>query len=167
MKRRAMIVMAGAAMLALTALSATGSAQRTQERTVTVFEKDSAETFVPVDLPPTSKTKGARATVSAGDLFIVTGPVFGDAAGKTRIGRIFGQVTAVSTGKTFFRSSFLVHLVFTLSGGTIVVDGAFKEEGTTAEFAVTGGTGAYAGARGTFSSKHAKAGESDTIDLLP
>ena len=154
-------------MLALVVLSATGSAQRAQERTIVVFEKDSAETYLPVDLPPTSKTKGAQATVSAGDLFIVTGPVFGDKARKTRIGRIFGQVTAVSTGKTFFRSSFLAHLVFTLRGGTIVVDGAFKEGGTTGEFAVTGGTGAYAGARGTFSSKHAGAGEVDTVHLLP
>jgi hypothetical protein len=168
MKRVLVVLAAGVAALALATLSGCGSAERAGERTVTVFEKDDAETFAPVDLPPTSKTKGAQATVSPGDLFIVTGPVFGDEARKKPIGRIFGQVTGTSAGKTFFHSSFLAHLVLKLSSGTIVVDGAFKEGPmTTGAFAVTGGTGAYARVRGTFTSKHTQAGEVDTVHLLP
>jgi hypothetical protein len=67
------------------------------------------------------------------------------------------------------RAPVLCSGVYALKDGTIVasglVDGVANE--IPDRLAVVGGTGAYAGARGTLTSAETKTGSTDTIELLP
>jgi hypothetical protein len=56
--------------------------------------------------------------------------------------------------------------VYELSDGDIVVAGRLSG-GNTDRLAIIGGTGAYAGARGTLSSVNGATRTVDTIELLP
>ena len=56
---------------------------------------------------------------------------------------------------------------FALNDGTITIAALQRGEPTTQLLAVTGGTGAYDGARGTIVSRTLKNGTEDTITLLP
>ncbi len=53
------------------------------------------------------------------------------------------------------------------ANGTIYASALIKLAGNNTIGAVTGGTGAYAGARGTFESKEVKGGSQTTITLIP
>ena len=57
--------------------------------------------------------------------------------------------------------------MYVLKRGTLVIDGVFSEAGQTGTFAVTGGTGVYAGARGTYSPRElANGNDLETIELI-
>jgi homoserine kinase len=71
-------------------------------------------------------------------------------------------------GSRFPRVTNLIHAVFRLDDGQIVVDAAVDERHPDqVRAAVTGGTGAYEGARGTFTTRPGKAGNTDQVVLLP
>ena len=55
--------------------------------------------------------------------------------------------------------------VLVLRDGTLTFQAAFKVSASTVTGAVTGGTGAYANARGTFVSKDDRGNSQDTITL--
>ena len=153
------------AVVALTASALAPSGGSRGGTVIRLYENSAAIHFTPVDVPP----KARQGSVSAGDMFMITGSVF-DASARTRkAGELFGQVTAVRAAKDFFHGTYFVHSFYRLAKGSIVVEGVFSEgkTATAGTFAVTGGTGAYAGVRGTFESKEQPNGnEVDTIRLL-
>jgi hypothetical protein len=64
--------------------------------------------------------------------------------------KVTGDDTGTDRGEcTFIGTQALCTVVFRLSKGTLTGTGTLSERSTNAPFAVTGGTGAYDGARGT------------------
>jgi hypothetical protein len=87
-----------------------------------------------VDLPP----KGD----SVGDLLVFANAVF-DAANKAQVGTDQGYCVRTLVGK-----SWECIWTLTLKAGQITVEGPFFDSGDSL-FAITGGTGKYAGAKGS------------------
>jgi allene oxide cyclase len=80
---------------------------------------------------------------SMGDLLVFANPLF-DAANKTKVGTDQGSCVRTIPGK-----SWECLWTNTLKDGNIMVEGPFSDAATDDVFAVIGGTGKYAGARGT------------------
>jgi hypothetical protein len=145
--------LAGLLLLAGPATGATGPT------TITFTEVAKGSTFEFVDNPPMQKSEGSP--TSAGDQFVATSPLVkgGKTIGKERI-----ACTATSTSKSFEGAHFLCSGAFVLPAGTLFLEaiiGAPHLEG-----AVTGGTGTYAGAKGTFSVKERRTSSVVTVTLL-
>jgi len=168
MRQRPVILAAaaGAAAAAAAVLAAGGSAQAPVARTLTFTETDRGSTFRVVDNPPRSRRarQGFPTRVSAGDTIVISQRLVQGSGPAT--GTIHVSCTA-TTGRAqrFDRAVFVCHATTTLPDGTIALEAAlrFGDQGVTA--AVTGGTGAYEGARGTFTS--AGNPSVDTFRLLP
>lgn len=99
---------------------------------------------------------------SVGDLLVFSNGVF-DAANKTQVGTDNGYCVRTVVGK-----SWECFWTITLKGGQITIEGPFFDEGDSL-FAVTGGTGKYAGAKGSMKlhPRDAKSSSYDfTYDLL-
>ncbi|MGB6353210.1 MAG: allene oxide cyclase family protein [Steroidobacteraceae bacterium] len=136
----------GAALLALPAASAIAAEQ------IKVVERPVGETTV--DLGP----KGD----SIGDMLVFANGVF-DAANKTQLGSDQGYCVRTIVGKSWECFWTLI-----LKAGQITVEGPFMDEGDSL-FTVTGGTGKYAGAKGSMKlhPRDAKSSSYDfTYDLL-
>jgi hypothetical protein len=99
---------------------------------------------------------------SIGDLLVFANGVF-DSANKTQLGSDQGYCVRTIVGK-----SWECFWTLTLNAGQITVEGPFMDEGDSL-FSVTGGTGKYAGAKGSMKlhPRDAKASSYDfTYDLL-
>jgi allene oxide cyclase len=99
---------------------------------------------------------------SVGDLLVFANGVF-DSANKTQLGSDQGYCVRTIVGK-----SWECIWTLTLKAGQITVEGPFMDEGDSL-FAVTGGTGKYAGAKGSMKlhPRDAKSSSYDfTYDLL-
>ena len=145
---RIAIVLAAAAVASL-ALSAAPTAARPHERTITIKARSQLDQVQAVDNAP--------AGASAGDMLIFTERLF-DLSGK-RIGsdaatcvRLFDQ-TSLCTG------------VYRLPRGRVMVH--LLQPGPTGTYrqAVTGGTGRFAGARGTVTVAQKPGGDRFTFRL--
>jgi hypothetical protein len=103
----------------------------------------SAETITVVERPVNETTVdlGAKGD-SVGDLLTFANPVY-DAGNKTQVGTDQGYCVRVAVGKSWECIWTLI-----LKSGQITVEGPFMDEGDST-FAVTGGTGKYAGAKGS------------------
>jgi len=137
------IAAAAAALLALPALAA---------EQIKVVERPVGETTV--DL-------GAKGD-SIGDMLVFANGVF-DAANKTQVGTDQGYCVRTVVGKSWECFWTLI-----LKGGQITVEGPFMDEGDSL-LTVTGGTGKYAGAKGSMKlhPRDAKSTSYDfTYDLL-
>jgi len=99
---------------------------------------------------------------SIGDLLVFANGIF-DSANKTQLGSDQGFCVRTIVGK-----SWECMWTLTLKAGQITVEGPFMDEGDSL-FAVTGGTGKYAGAKGSMKlhPRDAKSTSYDfTYDLL-
>ena len=99
---------------------------------------------------------------SVGDLLTFANPIY-DAANKTQLGTDQGYCVRVVVGKSWECFWTLI-----LAGGQITVEGPFADSGDST-MVVTGGTGKYAGAKGSMKlhARDAKATSYDfTYDLL-
>ncbi len=99
---------------------------------------------------------------SIGDLLVFSNGVF-DAANKTQLGTDQGYCVRTVVGK-----SWECFWTVKLQAGQITLEGPFMDEGDSL-FAVTGGTGKYAGAKGSMKlhPRDAKGSSYDfTYDLL-
>ena len=119
----AMVVVLGGAL--------TGAAAAAAEQ-IKVVERPVGETTVDLTV------KGD----SVGDMLVFANGVF-DAANKTQVGSDQGYCVRTVVGKSWECFWTLI-----LKAGQITVEGPFFDEGDSL-FAVTGGTGKYAGARGS------------------
>jgi allene oxide cyclase len=102
-----------------------------------------AEQIVVVERPlgETTVDLGAKGD-SVGDLLVFANKVY-DAANKTQVGSDNGYCVRTVVGK-----SWECFWTLTLKTGQITVEGPFMDSGDSL-LAVTGGTGKYAGARGS------------------
>jgi allene oxide cyclase len=102
-----------------------------------------AEQIVLVERPvgETTVDLGAKGD-SVGDLLVFANKVY-DAANKTQVGTDNGYCVRTVVGK-----SWECFWTLTLKAGQITVEGPFMDSGDSL-LAVTGGTGKYAGARGS------------------
>ena len=101
------------------------------------------EHFVVVERPvgETTIDLGAKGD-SPGDLLVFANKIY-DTANKTQVGTDQGYCVRTIVGK-----SWECNWTLTLKAGQITVEGPFMDEGDSV-FAITGGTGKYAGAKGS------------------
>ena len=136
------IMALAAALLAVPAASAYAAEQ------IKVVERPVGETAV--DLGP----KGD----SVGDMLVFANGIF-DAANKTQVGSDQGYCVRTVVGK-----SWECFWTLTLKAGLITVEGPFMDEGDSL-FTVTGGTGKYAGAKGSMK-LHPRDAKSSSYDFI-
>ena len=155
-----------AAALALGALAAAAllgsgaSAQSPGARTISVTELEKGSTFKHVR---NSRAKSPRAN-SLGDVLVFTNPL-ADASGRVA-GRLHAACATTVGARNFLRSVITCEGAAVLRDGTLTWQATFKVGAATVTGAITGGTGAYANARGTFvSAKDDRGGSRDTFTL--
>jgi hypothetical protein len=163
MKRLSLIVAAPLAGVTLAAVLATGgSAQQPGEQIIKLVERTGSDHFV--DNPPRGNRRTMR--ISAGDFSTTTAPLY-DETNTTRRGTLH-IVCLATRGGTIGRASFQCNGTAVLREGSLAVNfgGRFSDQ---AIVAVTGGTGAYEGRRGSITSKERPGGKlsDDTIHLVP
>jgi hypothetical protein len=95
---------------------------------------------------------------SAGDLLTFANPIY-DAANKTKLGSDQGYCVRVVVGK-----SWECFWTLLLADGEITVEGPFYDTGDSV-MVVTGGTGKYAGAKGSMK-LHSRDAKSTSYDFL-
>ena len=147
------------ALAAATLLGPGASAQSPGGRTLSLTELEKGSTFKHVR---NTKTKSSRAN-SLGDVIVFTNPL-ADASGQV-VGKLHANCATTVGARNFLKSSMTCSGVLVLRDGTLTFQAAFKVSASTVTGAVTGGTGAYANARGTFVSKTDRTGKHDTITL--
>lgn len=157
--KSAKIAAAGAAAAALAsaiAVPALTGAQAPADTTITVQEK--VQTVAMDDVAPKSRKGG----VSVGDRLVTRQSLF-DATDK-RIGTLYTDCTGVGPTKPFTGATLLCTVTFSLRDGKVVAAGVAKLDGS-ANVPIVGGTGAYAGARGSITSGRAAKGY-DSADVI-
>lgn len=164
-----LIVLAGIALAAIgvSIVFAAGgsSAQVPGERTLTFIEGHKGEQFAVVDNPPRSKRRGERASVSVGDQLAFHNPLLTEA--RQRAGSLDGFCIATERGARFDKATFACTAIVRLSDGTLVLSVRLKfSESDSIGGAISGGSGAYEGARGSFTSTGQRTTR-DTFHLLP
>jgi hypothetical protein len=155
-----------AAITVATVVAATGSAQTTGGRTITLFENIARERSTLVDNAPKSPSKNpesSRFRLSAGDELVNRTPML-DRKGGARVGASYAHAIVVK-GRRFESASLHANIVLALRDGTITLAGLVGA--AQRPLAVTGGTGAYEGARGSATEKETGSGAELTIRLLP
>jgi hypothetical protein len=157
-------ILAAVALAALAAVALVGpgaSAQAPAGRTLTFTELDKGSTFKHVR--NTKQPKSAQSNL-LGDVIVFTNPM-ADASGT-----IVGKNTAVCAttvgARKFPKSLITCQGSVVLRDGTMTWQGAFKVGGSGTTSAITGGTGAYANARGVVVSKQDRASTHDTVTLV-
>jgi hypothetical protein len=159
MKRRAALTVALVASAALVAaLAGTVSADYPGSTTLTFVERNNQGTFRFIDVRPKSPRPGQR--ISAGDMFLGSNQLY-NAANKRRRGKLFFKCTAVVASKTG-NSPFVCEGTARLSNGTLAISAVLQGEREPAG-AITGGTGAFEGASGSFSSDERRRTSIDTF----
>lgn len=141
------------------ALGTGASAQNPTTRTLTFKELAKGSTFTHVR---NTKTKSRRSN-SQGDMIVSTNPL-ADATGK-RIGKASIACTTTTGARNFMKSTLTCVAVYALRDGTLTLQANSSPGKSTTTGAVTGGTRAYANARGVFVSKQANTGAATTITL--
>lgn len=124
-----------------------GGAQTPAGRTITVVQREVPDNYVVTDVPPLMR--GASTNPSKGDGFLYRNELL-DAGGAKRVGTVFGRCSYVTARSQLTGSELVCDVVSVLKDGTLT-GSALVTLGATpyATFAVTGGTGAYEGARGS------------------
>lgn len=162
MRRTTIITGSAVAALATAGvLAVSGGAQApTTGQTIEFVEKGG--TFKFVDTPPRAKSDF---DASAGDLFVFSTPLYTSA--NKRYGVLNAKCTFTKGGRA---ASGVCEGVFSLPNGDLYA-AAKLSNGKTTTGVITGGTRAYAGARGTFKSVTRSGGDNapsdTTITLLP
>jgi|SRR4051794_4407285 hypothetical protein len=155
-------VAAGLATLAV--ISASSTAQTPGARTFTLFEVTPSSTFRFIDNPP-RLFKNGRGSVSAGDIATVRTPLLD--ASKNRAGFLNAACIVTKPGRTFARAVLQCDLGYELSGSHLAASATVRGEGSRTVSAITGGTGAYEGARGSVTAVEGRSESQDIFHLLP
>jgi hypothetical protein len=153
------------ALAAVAVLVPRSSASAQGPTTLTFKELSKGSTFAFVDNAPKSTAKG-EPSASLGDVLVFTNPLV-DLGGK-RIGRLDMHCTAVVAALKANRATYACEGVVGLGRNTLTIQARLGASsiGGTVHATVTGGTGAYANARGVVVSRTTKTGADDTISLL-
>jgi hypothetical protein len=142
----------------LTALGlAAAPADAQAPRTITLKETNKGSTFKFVDNAPRAGRPGI------GDALVFSEPLVGGSGARRGTLRATCTITGGSTKST----PALCYGVFSLKEGNLAaVVSTANLDAVTTNGIIVGGTGAYAGVRGTFRSKTTKSGSDDTFTLL-
>ena len=139
--------------------SGSSSAQSEAPRTLHLTELQKGATFTHI-----RNTKPAsRRANSAGDLIVFTNRL-ADPSGKV-VGKLSAACATTTGARNFVKSFMTCNGVVVLSDGTLTWQAAVQPNARTTTGAVTGGTGAYANARGVVVSEQGPNGAQDTITL--
>ena len=126
-------------------------------------ELKKGSTFHYVDVAPAASLKHGAVSISPGDEFITTNPLSMEdlVVGKSRV-----VCTATTFGSTKRpnKAGFICSGIAKLPGGSLILAGEASEG--VSEGAVTGGTGAYSGARGSFISRPERGGAMNEVTLI-
>lgn len=142
------------------ALTNGASAQTTPTtRTIVLKELEKGSTFKHVRV---SRNASPRSNLQ-GDTLVFTYPL-ADPAGKV-VGRMHVHCTTTVGARNFEKSQAACNAVYQLSDGTLAAQALLDLDSPTVTAAITGGTGAYANARGVLVSKEVRGGSDDTITL--
>ena len=133
-------------------------AQGPASRTITLKELDKGSTFTHI-----RNTRAGHRANSPGDVVAYTARLT-DVSGKP-VGKLHYSCVTTAGSSNFERSRANCGGVLAVADGTLTVQFLLDPSKSTTTAAVTGGTGAYANARGTVVSKDTKAGTDDTIVL--
>ena len=133
------------------------SAQDPVGRVLTFTELEKGATFIHVR---NTKTKQSRSAL-LGDLIVFTNPL-ADSAGQV-VGKLHAQCVTTTGSNDFRKAKLTCSGVMTLPGGALTFQTITSPGTPTTNGAITGGTGAYANARGTFVRP---VGKADTITLV-
>jgi hypothetical protein len=154
--RKAVALLASAAAVTTTALVLTAGGQAQQPSGQTLVLQNAQIKLATVDVPPLVRSK--RSPETPGDEVIATSKISGAATG----GRYL-FCAAAKQGASIEKALYSCQVTYSLANGTITAAGVGRI-GASAPItvAVTGGTGAYASARGTLTSSNGK----DTLTLL-
>ena len=129
---------------------------------LTFKEVAKGATFTYIDNPP----KSHKGSASVGDMFVIVNPLVND--NGQHAGHLRATCTVTKATKNPNKGGAAIcYGVFSFANGTIdamVALTNLNSKVTTG--GVVGGTGAYAGARGTLRSVTTKTGNNDTITLL-
>lgn len=126
--------------------------------TFSVTESEKGAIFKTVDVAPKARNP---TDVSLGDELVFTIPL---TAGGKKVGRVYGVCVVVvkQHGKDLCTSTYAFP-----HQGTLVTSMIFNPAKRTNQGAIVGGTGVYAGARGTFTIRNeTKGGDKATFTLL-
>ncbi len=165
MKRNALIACLIAALPLAAAHVSTGGAQAPDGRTFKLIETDESQAFG--DVAPLSKNK-RNPRFSGGDMHVFTSRYVDDA--NKPAGRLYAYCITVRGGRTFVQASFQCNATIVLRDGTLAGSVAFRGNQRDEDVltAITGGTGAYEGARGSLSQRNLPRERiENTIHLLP
>lgn len=143
-------------------LRSSASAEAPAGITLTFTELDKGSTFKHIR---NTKTKNRRSNLM-GDLIVFTSPL-ADSAGQ-RVGRIHVQCVTTVGSSSFEKSNASCSGSMVTAQGTLTLQAMNSPGVATTVGTVTGGTRAYANARGTFTSVEGRNGNStDTVTLVP
>lgn len=148
-----------AALAAVTVAGSDAPAAGAPTDTLVLKELNQGSRFVHIR---NTKPRSRRANSTA-DSFVLTYPV-ADASGA-RIGTSRAACTTTVGARDFMKSTITCIGVMTLRDGTLTLQGDIDASSPTSTAAVTGGTGAYANARGVIVSRQTTTGAEDTITL--
>jgi allene oxide cyclase len=159
--RRGLVLLAAGLLVAAACLAirSTANAQAPAGRTLTFSELDKGSTFTHIR---NTKTK-SRSANSQGDVLALANRLV-DADG-TPIGKLHLACTTTVGARDFTKSIVTCHGVLALRDGTLTLQ-CTLEPGADTTGAITGGTGAYANARGVVVSRLTKTGADDTVTLV-
>jgi hypothetical protein len=134
--------------------------------TLTFKEPVKGSTFVYVDKAPKGKSLfGIPLTSSPGDEIIQSSPL--EVKGK-RVGKLRAVCTATRAGsnRNLASGEFMCEVFAKVPGGALFMVSPLTDRRAGTEGAVTGGTGIYAGATGTFLIEESQNFSTNTITLL-
>lgn len=167
MKRLTTLLLA-AALAGMLLVPGSGSAQVPGSTTLTFYEPDAGSTFRFIDNAPKSPTpnpESRRYRFSVGDEVVFTSPLF-DRKGGARQGTLYTTAKVVKGGN-FAKVSLIAQAVYVLNDGSQIAASGLFSFSKDANVAIVGGSGRYAGARGSLASVSAKDSSTDTLTLLP
>ena len=153
------------ALLTLFASFVAAAPAAAQSQTLTVKETARGGTTDVVDHPPKSPKGGSDRRLSKDDTLVITNPLV-DTSNRS-IGRV--RVTcAVTKAGGFDKAAADCLGVFQMKAGRLYVTLPLDFASATTNGTVLGGTGAYAGLRGTWTSvQHRDGSATDTFTLAP
>ncbi len=158
--RNAVALLAVPALAAVALVLGSGaSAQDPGVRTLTLKELDKGSTFTHIR---NTKTKSSQAN-SQGDVLAFTYPLADESGDK--VGKLSLSCTTTTGARNFLKSTVTCVGVAALRDGSLMVQANIIPSKSKTVGAVTGGTGAYANARGVVVSQTTKSGTVDTITL--
>jgi hypothetical protein len=155
-----LLAAAGGAVALAATFGSGASAQAPAQRTLTYKELERGATFAHIRH---TRTRSSQAN-SMGDQIVFTNPL-ADASGRV-VGKMHVECVTTKGARNFLRSRLTCSGVSVLADGTLTLQATTVPRVPTTTGAVTGGTGAYANARGVFVSHEARGGSDTTITLV-